>query len=125
MVQLFQYRLYCTDDKRNSNKYQCDHESQMRVRYFDSKLRKRLSKKACLRIQLGECDTRDCGRQSKRKLDASIKQAFAGEIISDKHPGYDDTKHTIDECRCQRTKDTRAERMQHIRLCHQCEELRR
>ena len=64
---------------------------------LDAVRRQELAEPASRRVQAGQRDASDGGRQRKRQIDHRVDDATAGKVVAHEHPGDDDPEHAVDQ----------------------------
>ena len=86
-VDLLHHRLHRSDHERQADEDQRDHDACRRECDLDAERRQILADPAVGRVERGQRNARDGGRQRKRQVDHSVEDAFARETVSHQDPG--------------------------------------
>ena len=98
-IKLFKNRLNCSCYKRYSNKYKCNRNTNSCVGNAYAEFCKKSTDKTCVGSQRSKCNACNRCRKCKRKFNHTVKNSFAREFVTNKHPRKNYTHNGIDE-RC-------------------------
>ena len=79
---------------------------------------------ALLRVDRGERDARDGGRQGERQIDEGVDEPAARELVAHEDPGEQDAEDHVDQRAHERRAEAQAVRGEHARTRHRGPELR-
>ena len=67
-----------------------------RIGDLDAERREQAADPAVRRVERGQRDAGDGGRQREGKIDEGVEQAPAGKAVADQHPGDDHAEDGVD-----------------------------
>ena len=103
-------------DERQADEDQRDENAPAREGDLDADRRQRRAEPAVRRIERGERDAGDRGRQRERQIDDGVEEASAGKAVARQRPGDDRAEHDVDQRGRERNAEGRLQRRQHARL---------
>ena len=98
-IQIFDSRLHGSDDKRQANEGERDHDAERRECRLDAERLQPAAHPSVLRIDGGERNTGDRGGKRERHVDQRIQNSAAGKIVAHQRPGDNQSEECVDQ-RC-------------------------
>ena len=87
LVELLEHRLHGAHDEGQADEDQRDDDAERRVGDLDAERREQRADPAVRRIERGQRDAGDRGRQREGQVDDGVEQAPAGKAVAHQHPG--------------------------------------
>ena len=91
-VDLFHHRLHGAHDEGQADEDQRDDDAERRIGDLDAERHQQMADPAFRRVERGQRDAGDRGRQRERQVDHGVDDAAAGKAVAHQHPGDDESR---------------------------------